>query len=306
MKNLFTLLFIMLTAFKGEAQVNWAKGKFWQVPYPKIINYSLTVSAEHLPLIQKDCEEFRNRVFRKDGRVLDQAQALEMFRTSGNPLGILWGIKYLVRFHSDMPLTGSLLTDAAQAQADKASAEIKPQDKLPWYTQDLVWLGMNDPETVQLKLVTAEGSLSQVSENLGLEPSMVIVKRFTDGISLEISGRDIACDLLANQVEIHGIVEAHPKIDMMELHRLENLYKNVKEAYEQTKNISKMQVRATRIIKRTDKMLKEAELPDRDKAEDYLENMMDVSFDEQFMPTDVLSPLKPFKPVSVNLKFKMK
>lgn len=218
MKTIFaTITTIVFLSHSAQAEWTWAKTAFWKAPYPTQVSAKPEAITKNLPEICKDYSE--TVVNKRGGTYFDQDELDLLRRQTDSMTSNTFYADFVVDrsvFNKDLELTISRINAAANKETT--------DNPLPLYRQNTAELNVTFIPSSPINVVSKLGSLSKVSESVGLEPIPPRVIQSQQEVLVRIWGKDAACDFFSSQAQISFQTSAVVRISMERQQELIGLY----------------------------------------------------------------------------------
>jgi hypothetical protein len=223
MKTYILLLSSLLISAHASAEMTWAKTNFWQAPYEN--NYQISFNPESSDLMES-CKRMSRSVWDMDGElVIDTPERMQKLRAM--PLISQTTDSFLLSVPLWKQASVNLASDQDLINSRNASQKPKLQDTLPAYTQSAAGVYLESNSLSKFQITVSEKSFVGVSRKLGLKDSNVQIKNNSQGLFLEIDGKDLACDLALGSATLTASGKASVRIGIEEHKQLMNFYSGV-------------------------------------------------------------------------------
>lgn len=281
-KILSVIVATTFTASAFGADMAWVKTNLWKSPYP-------TTGKLHILEVQsgieKECEEFRKKVYDRSGNVLLwRANQMEVYRSLPSRAA-----PTEQKFSAEFILSGSVLDSDMNAQLQKLVSEAAAYDELPGQSQMPGEIAIDFSRSNSFVVLSSENSFTKVSESFDLKPLPMAFVQKNGQLLLQVHGRDTACDLISGKAGIAANALAYVKISINTQVALNEHYTEIEKIYVQAFRRYKIpRVRAAAFGVKLGNFLENSKLIEQNKLEDSLEAYMVQLFSDEKM---TLSPI---------------
>lgn len=223
MKLSFLFLFFLFIVNQLQAQSNikWKTTNLFMAPYlTKVTSQIVQVDNKK---ISYECNNFKEWVFDENGEVkyrrlvkeFDQERKLPVSPINRKQFYTSYAIKEKINFDT-------LVRDVSLKKIPKGLVA----KNLPYYIQKNVInrIQLNGPIDVEIVVIDPSFSLTVAAKTLGLEQTAVRVYPEANEFSIELHGRDLACDLLNKNIYIKVTVPNFIELSQEEKEKIEAAY----------------------------------------------------------------------------------
>ncbi len=227
MKTIATLIVFSLLTLTNSgiaSEIKWAEGTFFKVPHMTTLNAQLTYSTH--PDLKMACDDYQVFIdaLKKGKATIDPLYAIRV--NSKRKLILRSHKENSVYFKAFFKLEGiksfrkEMFTDLGDIDSEN--------DKLPFFNMNRSFTGTNDLRALDytIKVVNANtlDSFVNVSSALKLEPSTADIVQKGNELFVEVNGRDLACDLLSQNVVVTNTSKGTVRITPEASEELSQIY----------------------------------------------------------------------------------
>lgn len=213
-----SLVLVTLSAHAQAAEIQWAKGPFWQAPQINEITKTMISSDKELV---ESCKSYKRLVDNAVQREITDYTIQRFERARTAPLPSSMGIAFETSFVlSDLDNGYIIESESHVANASKDKGE----ESLPLYTQEKAITGVYVNNLTDIKINAASNSLTAFSRQLGLKDSKVSILHSKGKVVVVAEGRDVACDLLMKQASLTSDLPSYVRLPEEAAKEIVNFY----------------------------------------------------------------------------------
>jgi hypothetical protein len=213
---------LMISFTSLAADVSWVKTPFWKAPQKT--SFSVKLDTPTLA-VQDNCKRYKKLIFAEDGSLNwpGQAGKIERYRTtlmSDAPMNVN-------NYEAILSINTNLENNTIlEEEIDLGAVASESEDLLPNYTQSKSISGVYLPDITEFEVkILNEGSLTQVSRDLQLEDSKIVLMKGVNGnLSLKSFGRDVTCDLIEGKIELSARAPGYVVLPKEQMTKLNDFY----------------------------------------------------------------------------------
>lgn len=252
-------MFLILGA-NAKAETGWIATPFWTAPKSEKIE--LKLEAENMELLKKQCKELSDRLSYEslplESKTFDRLRSRDSFSNTG----MFKSVFYILNSPISLSTTEDIQTT-----------------KLPFYLQKNSLQQVVLDNTVKFSAMSTQGSYGAIAKSLGLSDTTAQFTKYRYRDAIEITGKDLACDLINQKAFLKSNVNSVVWIDGQNKNELEDLYINkvrtdINDAFNTEKNSPAL--KAAILGFKLGKTL--SELNSSNNVEDELKNVFNLFF----------------------------
>jgi hypothetical protein len=221
--NLTIIPLILIHSALARAEFAWARTAFWQAPYET--NQTLHIEAVD-PNLAQVCQEYKDVVVSASGTASLEATDIQMLRTlSTNVTRTQFSAKFRIAKVQSQNLIKTSIDSANQA-----ASLLSLSNPLPDFLQFTTEILPSGLPVGAVSVVTKNGSLSNISKSVGLPTLNIKVLGNDWSTTVELEGKDLACDLLNGAANLQFESSATVRISFDAQRRIDDFYRQVERA----------------------------------------------------------------------------
>ncbi|MCB0350415.1 MAG: hypothetical protein KDD38_04475 [Bdellovibrionales bacterium] len=222
MKSNITALTLLISFAAGSAQAEpvMVKTNYWQAPIE--YNQILKIEPVDQSLVEV-CKEYTDLVVGSDGETRLDQEFVQMLRTQSDGV---FATEFSTLFRVRLAQSEALIRESI-ARANRATEMQSKRAPLPYYTPQTADIIPEVTNTDEVQVLSSRGSLTEISENLKLEPMPISIIGGDLNAKIKVRGKDTACDLLSGKITLNYTSMATIKISLDDQLTIDSFYTNL-------------------------------------------------------------------------------
>ncbi len=265
---------LVVVASSAQAELAWVQTPYWQAPFEN----QQTIKIYGIdPGLEKICEDYHKTVVSSPGKTSLSARGIEILRSIPSSMN---ENEFSARFRIN-EVASKKAADQSIEKANSAVETKRESDVLPNFTlQTAVLYPQLSPVSEIAPVANDETAMISISRSLGLRTLPVSISGEAYRAILKISGKDLACDLLAGTAHLEFDSKAIVRISSKDQEQTDSVYVKIENLVETVFNRKKSPIgRAALLGYKAAELLAPLRLSD-EKNEAIVETVVDKLFDQ--------------------------